>query len=83
MDSRGLYLNRWTPNFDPEMDVPNIALMRVRLPYLALHYSGDELVKAIGNTVGKYIDRCEPKDKMHACARICVEVDLGKASQRQ
>ena len=43
-----------------------------------LHCWGDESVKAIGNVVGKYIDRCEPKDNMHACARICVEVDLGK-----
>lgn len=23
MDTRGFYLNRWTPDFDPEMDVPN------------------------------------------------------------
>lgn len=23
MDTRGLYLNRWTLDFDPEMDVPN------------------------------------------------------------
>jgi len=23
MDSRGLYLNKWTPNFDPELDVPS------------------------------------------------------------
>ena len=35
------------------------------------------MVKSIGN-VGKYIDGCEPKDNMHACARICVEVDHGK-----
>lgn len=35
-------------------------------------------MKAIGNVVGKYIDRYEPKESIHACARICVEVDLGK-----
>lgn len=28
--------------------------------------------------MGRYIDRCEPNDNMHACAKICVEVDLGK-----
>jgi len=39
---------------------------------------GDESVRAIGNIVGKYIDRSEPKDNMQACARICVEVYLGK-----
>ena len=44
----------------------------------ALALWGDESVKAIGNAVGKYIDRSEPKDNMQACARICVEVDLGK-----
>jgi len=75
MDSRGLYLNRWSPNFDLEMDIPNVALVWVHLPHLPLHCWGDESVKAIGNVVGKYIDRCEPKDSMHACARICVEVE--------
>ena len=32
----------------------------------------------IGNAIGKFIYRIEPKDNMQACARICVEVDLGK-----
>eukprot|EP00253_Pinus_taeda_P010744 PITA_10744 len=78
MDSRGLYLNKWTPDFDPELDIPNAVPVWVRLPHLPLHCWGDESVKAIGNAVGKYIDRSEPKDNMQACARICVEVDLGK-----
>lgn len=33
---------------------------------------------AIGNAVGKYIDRSEIKENIHACAIICVEVYLGK-----
>lgn len=78
MDTRGLYLNRWTPDFDPEMDIPSAVPVWVRLPHLPLHCWGDESVKAIGNAVGKYIDRSEPRENMHACARICVEVDLGK-----
>jgi len=78
MDTRGLYLNRWSPDFDPEMDVPSAVPVWVRLPHLPLHCWGDESVKAIGNAVGKYIDRSEPRENMHACARICVEVDLGK-----
>lgn len=78
MDMPGLYLNIWTPDFDPEIDVPSAVPVRVRLPHLPLHYWGDESVKAIENVVGKYIGRCEPKENMHACARICVEVDLGK-----
>lgn len=78
MDTRGLYLNRWTPDFAPEMDVPNAVPAWVRLPHLPLHCWGDESVKVIGNAVGKYIYRSEPRENMHACARICVEVDLGK-----
>lgn len=78
MDTRGLYLNRWTPDFDPKMDIPNVFPVWVRLPHLPLHCWGDDSIKAIGNAVRKYIDRCEPKENMHACARICVEVDLGK-----
>lgn len=78
MDSRGLYLNKWTPDFDPELDIPSAVPVWVRLPHLPLHCWGDDSVKAIGNAVGKYIDRSEPKDNMQACARICVEVDLGR-----
>ena len=71
-------MNKWMPDFDPEMDVPNVVPIWVRLPHLPLHCWGDEFVKVIGNAVGKYIDRCEPKDNMHECARIFVEVDLRK-----
>jgi len=78
MDMQGLYSNKWTLNFDPEMDVPSAVPVWVRLPHLPLHYWGDELMKAIGNVVGKHFDRCERKENMHVCARICVEVDLGK-----
>ena len=78
MDSGGLYLNKWTPDFDPELDVPSAVPVWVRLLHLPLHCWGDDSVRAIGNAVGKYIDRSEPKDNMQACARICVEVDLGK-----
>lgn len=35
-------------------------------------------MKSIKNVAGKYSDRCEPKENMHACARSCVKVDLGK-----
>jgi len=37
MDTRRLYLNRWTPDFDPEMDIPNALPVWVRLPHLPLH----------------------------------------------
>lgn len=48
------------------------------LPHLPLHCWGDDLVRTIGNAVGKYIDRRKPKDNTHAYIRICVEVDLEK-----
>lgn len=78
MDSRGLYLNKWTSDFDLDLDIPNAVPVWVRLPHLPLHCWGDESVHAIGNAIRKYIDRSEPRDNMQACARICVEVDLGK-----
>lgn len=78
MDSRGLYLNKWTPDFNPELDIPRVVPVSVRLPHLPLHCWGDESVRAIGNAVGKYIDRNEPKDNIKACSFICVEFDLGK-----
>jgi len=78
MDSRGLYLNKWTPNFDLELDIPNAVPVWVQLPQLPLHCWGDESMRAIGNAIGKYIDQSEPKDNMQAYARISIEVDLGK-----
>ena len=47
MDTMGLYLNKWTLDFDPKMDVPNAVPVWVRFPHLPLHYWGDELVKEI------------------------------------
>ena len=48
MDSRGLYLNKWTPEFDPELDVPSAVPVWVRLPHLLLHCWGDDSVREIG-----------------------------------
>jgi hypothetical protein len=75
---RGLYLNKWTPDFDPENDIPSVVPVWVRLPHLPFHCWGDEVLKSIGDTLGKFIDRAEPKSSMYSCARICVEVDLEK-----
>lgn len=35
-------------------------------------------MRPIDNTLGKYIDRDEPRDGIESCAYICVEVDVGK-----
>ena len=37
MGSQGLYLNRWTPYFDPTVDVPKEVPVWVRLPNLPVH----------------------------------------------
>lgn len=53
-------------------------LVWVSLPHFPFHFWGDEVLKSIGDTLGKFINRAEPKSIMYSCARICVEVDVGK-----
>jgi hypothetical protein len=50
----------------------------VRLPHFPFHCWGDEVLKSIGDTLGKFIKRAEPKSIMYSCARIYVEVDVEK-----
>jgi hypothetical protein len=75
MGPQGLYLNRWTPDFDPALDVPKAIPVWVRLPNLSIHCWSTSSMQAIGNGLGKYIDKANPKEQ-YSCARICVEVDL-------
>jgi hypothetical protein len=75
MGTQGLYLNRWTPNFDPTSEVPKDVPVWVRLPNLPIHCWNSSSLQAIGNGLRHYIDRADPKDQ-YSCARICVEVDL-------
>ena len=70
-----LYLNKWTLDFDPNQDVPSVVLVWVRLPHLTLHCWNSRSLEAIGNTLGKYIDRVDRRVQ-YTCAKICVEVDL-------
>jgi hypothetical protein len=37
MDTRGMYLNKWTSNFDLNVDVPSAMLVWVYIPHLPLH----------------------------------------------
>jgi hypothetical protein len=60
------------------MDIPSTILVWVRLPHLPLHCWNDDVLRSIGNTLGTYIDKVEPRDGMLACACICVEFDLEK-----
>lgn len=75
MGPQGLYLNKWTPDFDPTVDVPTTVLVWVRLLNLLVHCWNWDSLKHIGNTLGKFIDKANNKD-LYDCARICVEVDL-------
>jgi hypothetical protein len=83
MGTRGMYLNKWTPNFSPENDIPSIVPIWVRLPFLPLHSWNDETIKNIGNALGRFIDRVEPRDGLQSCARLCVEVDLEKGLPKE
>jgi hypothetical protein len=75
MGPQGLYLNKWTPDFDPAVDVPKAVPVWVKLPNLLVHYWNWDSLRHIGNSLGKFIDRANNKDQ-YDCARICVEVDL-------
>ena len=78
MGPRGMYLNKWDLSFNPEKDIPKVVPVWVKLPHLPLHCWNDEDFRAIGNTLGKYIDKSKPKAPMFSCARICVKVDIEK-----
>jgi hypothetical protein len=75
MGTQGLYLNKWTPDFDPLVDTPKEVSVWVRLPNLPMHCWDFESLQRIGNGVGRFIDRADNKGQ-YTCARICVEVDL-------
>ena len=57
MGPRGMYLNKWDLSFDPAKDIPKAMSVCVKLPHLPLHCWNDEDFHAIGNTLGKYIDK--------------------------
>lgn len=75
MGPQGLYLNKWSPYFDPAQDVPTAVPVWVRLPHLPLHCWSQSSLQSIGNALGRYIDQA-PRKEQFSCTRICVEVDL-------
>lgn len=77
MSSKGMYLSLWTLHFNPEQEITTTPVW-VRLTHLPLILSDDGTLKEIGNKLGHYLDRAEPKGNLYSCARICVEVDLEK-----
>ena len=75
MGPQGLYLNRWTPDFNAKVDVLKEVPVWVRLPNLPVHCWNTQTLEKIGNALGRYIDKADNKGQ-YSCARICVEVDL-------
>jgi hypothetical protein len=75
MGTQGLYLNRWTLDFDLAVEVPKEVSVWERLPNLPIHCWNPISLQTIGNGLGKYIDRADSKDQ-YSYARICMEVDL-------
>jgi len=57
MGTQGLYLNRWTPDFNAEVDVSKEVPMWVRLPNLPIHCWNVQTLEKVGNALGRYIDK--------------------------
>jgi hypothetical protein len=77
MGSKGMFLAPWTLDFNPGAEI-TAAPVWVRLPHLPLHLWGISSLEDIGNKLGRFLDRAEPKGEQFTCARICVEVNLEK-----
>lgn len=75
MGPQGLYLNRWSLDFDPNLDIPSVVPVWVKLPHLPFHLWNHDAYKAIRNALGKYMDAVEPKSNF-SYTHMCVEVDL-------
>jgi hypothetical protein len=71
MGPQGLYLNCWTPDFNPVVDVPKAIPVWVRLPNLSIHYWNPSSLQTIGNMLGTFIDKSDPKEQYY-CTQICV-----------
>ena len=59
MGPQGLYLNKWSHDFDPTQDVPYVVPIWVRLPHFPLHFWNSDSLVAIGNKLGNYINKAE------------------------
>ena len=54
MGNQGLYLNKWSPDFDPSVDVPKEVPVWVRLPNLPIHCWSYQALQKIGNGLGRF-----------------------------
>jgi hypothetical protein len=63
MGPQGLYLNKWTLDFDPKEGVPSAVPFWVRIPNLSIHCWNWDSLKHIADVLGKFIDRENNKDQ--------------------
>lgn len=61
MDTRGMYLNKWTPNLNPQVDDPSLVLVWFHLPHLPFHYWNNQTMTPIWHVLGTHIDRSNLK----------------------
>jgi len=59
LGARGMNLNRWSPYFNLENDIPSAVPIWVRLLDLPLHCWSYDALRCIDNTLWKYIDRVD------------------------
>jgi hypothetical protein len=66
--TKSIYLNRWTPNFNPKNDLPYAIPIWVRLSHIPVHCWNGDAFRSIRIYMGNYIDKVEPRDEMFSCA---------------
>jgi hypothetical protein len=71
-------LKRWRMAFNPESDYFQLRHLWVLLPGLPLHLWNDEALRAIGNSLGKFISLDSPSllGSSRMMGRVLVEMDL-------
>jgi hypothetical protein len=77
-ESRGVYLNSCSLDFNLENNIPTIVSVWVFLPHLPINFWNEASLPTIRNTLKKFIDLAELKESLFSCAYICIEVDLEK-----
>lgn len=73
-------VKEWTPNFDPITNKTEKLIVCVRIPCLPIEYFDYEILKKVGEKIGKPIsgDHNTGRATRGRFARICVEIDITK-----
>ena len=73
-----LAIEEWRPNFKPQRDQVNKAMVWMRMPGLSIEYWERDIVLTIATNSGRpvEVDLCTAKLERGAFARVCVEAQL-------